>query len=381
MIKKITSIYVLLILSLVSVRANTQIPIRLDDYEHNKDTITRDSCFTLYIEADYKQRDNRKTAFELKINVENIDAKKRDLLLFRDDYDEWELRTLMSDQCYDKRDAKIQPKIKFDKHFVGDKGFRKVNHGECVKEDYIVEHSRKEQIVCISVTDYQDKESIDTIINLPIYIANHKEHRCLFGIRDKLIIDEKEYVELNIHVDLVRCDEIYKSIKSRYEQLANEVANDVFCPHKEHKPSLQKKKEGYINRINELKSKIRNEKELFNWSVQDDAYQPFHQLLGNINELEEKVNKKNDGNCRTHKQSKNGGCRYCGRGVESLIDEVEQIYHEIANSANSDDIDAAKEITQKKVDAIYKCVTTHRSGVKTKDLSQIERLYNAIKQL
>lgn len=381
MIKKITSIYVLLILSLVSVRANTQIPIRLDDYENKVDTITRDSCFTLYIEADYKQRTSRRTAFELKINVENIDAKNRDLLLFSDDWDELDLKTLMSDKYHDKRDAKIQPKIKFHKHFAGVKGFRVVDYYECVEKDYIVKHSDKEQIVCISVDDYQYKESIDTIINLPIYIANYKENRCLFGKRDKLIIVEKEYVKLSIHVDLVRCDEIYKSIESRYKELENEVAKDVFCSHEEHKPSLQKKKEGYINRINELKSKIRNEKELFNWSVQDDAYQPFHQLLGNINELEEKVNKKNDGNCRTHKQSKNGGCRYCGRGVESLIDEVEQIYHEIANSANSDDIDAAKEITQKKVDAIYKCVTTHRSGVKTKDLSQIERLYNAIKQL
>lgn len=377
MIKKITSIYVLLILSLVSVRANTQIPIILDDYKYNADTITRDSI-RLYIEADYKQRDSHLSAFELKINVENIYAKNRDLLLFSKDWDKLDLKTLMSGQCDDKRDAKIQPKIKFHKRFAGVKGFRKVDHGECVKEDYIVEHSDTVQIVCISVTDYQNKESIDTIINLPIYIADHKENRCLFGKRDKLIIDEKEYVELNIHVDLVRCDEIYKSIKSSYEQLANEVANDVFCPHKEHKPSLQKKKEGYINRINKLRSEINNEKVLFNWREKDEAFKPFRQLLNNLQELEDQVNERKDGYCRTHKQSK--GCRYCSKDVNSLIEELDKIYREIATS-DDDDIDAAKEITQKKVDAIYKCVTTHRSGVKTKDLSQIKRLYNAIKEL
>lgn len=379
MIKKITSIYVLLILSLVSVRANTQIPIRLDDYMHNEDTITRDSCFRLYIEADYKQRDHHKTEFELKINVENIGAKNRDLLLFRDNHDEWELRTLMSDKCNDKRDAKIQPKIKFHKHFPGEKGFREVDSCNCVKEDYIVKHSDTEQIVCISVTKYEDKESIDTIINLPIYIANHKENRCLFGERDKLIIDEKEYVELSIHVDLVRCDEIYKSIESRYKELENEVAKDVFCSHEEHKPSLQKKKEGYINRINELKSKIRNEKELFNWSVQDDAYQPFRQLLDNINKLKVQVDEKKDGYCRTHKQSKNVGCPYCSKDVESLIEVADQIY---IDTANSDDIDdAAKERNKKKVNAIYNCVIKHRSGVKSEYISQIETIYDAIKKL
>lgn len=376
MIKKITSIYVLLILSLVSVRANNQIPITLDDYEHKVGTITRDSCFTLYIEAAYNQRDYHKTEFELKINVENIDAKNRDLLLFSDDWDELDLKTLMSDKCNDKRDAKIQPKIKFHKHFAGVKGFRKVDHGECVKEDYIVEHSRKEQIVCISVTDYQDKESIDTIINLPIYIANHKENRCLFGKRDKLIIDEKEYVELNIHVDLVRCDEIYKSIESRYEQLANEVANDVFCSHIEHKSSVKDKKDEYRTRIEGLRKEIDNEKQLFNWGYQDDAYKPFLQLLGNINELEEQVNERKDGYCRIHKQSK--GCRYCGMDVKSLIDAMEQILQDIDTS---DDIDAAKERNKKKVNAIYNCVNTHRSGVNPKHLSQIESLYDDINQL
>ena len=380
MIKKITSIYVLLILSLVSVRANTQIPIRLDDYENKVDTITRDSCFTLYIEADYKRRDNRQTAFELKINVENIDAKKRDLLLFRDNHEEWELRTLMSDKCNDKRDAKIQPKIKFHKDFAGDKGSRKVDSCNCVKEDYIVKHSDTVQIVCISVNKYEDKESIDTIINLPIYIANHKKNRCLFGKRDKLIIDEKEYVELNIHVDLVRCDEIYKSIESRYKELENEVDKDVFCPHKEHKQSLQEKKKEYFTRIEELRSEIENERTLFNWYHQDDAYKPFLQLLGNMQDLEEKVEKINDAYCRTHKQSKNGGCRYCSRDVRSLIEEVDQIYREIVTS-DDDEIDAAKKRNMKKVDAIYKCVTTHRSGVEHIDLSDIWKLYDAIKEL
>lgn len=374
MIKKITSIYVLLILSLVSVRANTQIPIRLDDYENKEDTITRDSCFTLYIEADYKPRTSRSSAFELKINVENIDAENRDLLLFRDDYEEWELRTLMSDKCNDKRDAKIQPQIKFHKRFAGDKGSRKVDSCNCVKEDYIVKHSDTVQIVCISVDDYQYKESIDTIINLPIYIA--KENRCLFGKRDKLIIDEKEYVKLNIQVDLVRCDEIYKSIESRYKELENEVAKDVFCSHEEHNPSLQDKKQDYLTRIEKLRSEIDNEKILFKWSHQDDAYKPFRQLLANISNLEKQVNERNDGYCRTHKQSKNGGCRYCGRGVDSLIEEVEQIYWEIADR---DDIDAAKKRYKKKVDAIYKCVTTHRSGVKPEYLIQIKSLYDAIK--
>lgn len=378
MIKKITSIYVLLILSLVSVRANTQIPIRLDDYEHNEDTITRDSCFTLYIEADYKPRTSRSTAFELKINVENIDAKNRDLLLFCDNHEEWELKMLMSDKCYDKRDAKIQPKIKFHKDFAGDKGSRKVDSCNCVKEDYIVKHSDSVQIVCISVTDYQYKESIDTIINLPIYMANHKKNRCLFGKRDKLIIDEKEYVELNIHVDLVRCDEIYKSIERKYEELADDVAKDVFCSHEEHKPSLQKKKEKYIEQITRLKSEIENEKSLFNWGYQEDAFQPFRQLLDNINELEEKVNKRNDGYCRIHKQSKNGGCRYCSRAVKSLIVEMDQILIDIDTS---DVIDAAKETYMQKVKAIYNCVKTHRSGVKPEYLDQIERLYNAINTL
>ena len=375
MIKKITSIYVLLILSLVSVRANTQIPITLDDYKHNADTITRDSI-RLYIKADYKQRSSRSPAFELKINVENIDAEKRDLLLFRDNHEEWELRTLMSDKCNDKRDAKIQPKIKFHKDFAGDKGSRKVDSCNCVKEDYIVKHSDTVQIVCISVTDY--KESIDTIINLPIYIAKHKENRCLFGKRDKLIIYEKEYVELSIHVDLVRCDEIYKSIESRYKELANEVANDVFCSHKEHKTSLQEKKKEYFRRIEELRSEIENERTLFNWYHQDDAYKPFLQLLDNMQDLEEKVEKINDVYCRTHKQSKNGGCRYCGRGVKSLIEEMDQIHRDIDTS---DDIDAAKETYMQKVKAIYNCVKTHRSGVKPENLDQIEKLYNAIKTL
>lgn len=378
MIKKITSIYVLLILSLVSVRANTQIPIRLDDYEHNVGTITRDSCFTLYIEADYKQRDHHKSAFELKINVENIDAKNRDLLLFRDNHEEWDLRMLMSDKCNDKRDAKIQPKIKFHKDFPGEKGFRKVDSCNCVKEDYIVNHSDTVQIVCISVTDYEYKESIDTIINLPIYIANHKENRCLFGKREKLIIVEKEYVELNIQVDLVRCDEIYKSIESRYKELANEVAKDVFCSHKEHKPSLKDKKDEYLSRIEVLRREILDEKDLFNWREKDDAFKPFRKLLDNLLNLEKQVNEKNDVYCRTHKQSKNGGCQYCGMDVKSLIEAVDQIHIDIATS---DDIDAAKERNMKKVKAIYKCVTTHRSEVKHEDSSNIKSLYDAINQL
>lgn len=379
MIKKITSIYVLLILSLVSVRANTQIPIRLDDYKHNVDTITRDS-FTLYIEANYKQRSSRLTAFELKITVENIDAENRDLLLFSDDWDELDLKTLMSGQCYDKRDAKIQPKIKFHKHFAGVKGFREVDYCECVTEDYIVKHSDTVQIVCISVTDYQNKESIDAIINLPIYIANHKKNKCLFGKRDKLIIVEKEYVELSIQVNLVRCNEICKSIESRYKELENEVANDVFCSHKEHKPSLQEKKKEYFTRIEELRSEIRNEKNLFNWVETEDAFKPFRELLDNMQDLEEIVEKINDVYCRTHKQSKNGGCRYCSRDIRSLIEEVGQIYIEI-DTSDDDEIDAAKKRYMKKVDAIYNCVTTHRSGVEHIDLSDIRKLYDAIKQL
>ena len=184
-------------------------------------------------------------------------------------------------------------------------------------------------------------------------------------------------MELNIQVNLVRCNEIYKSIESRYEQLANEVANDVFCPHKAHKPSVKDKKEEYFRRIEELRREILDEKDLFQWIEEDDAFKPFRQLLNKLRELEEEVKQKN-GYCRIHKQSKNGGCRYCGKGVKHLIEDMDQIHRKIDTS---DNIDAAKERYKQKVNAIYKCVKTHRSGVKTEYLSQIKRLYNAIKTL
>lgn len=348
MIKKVSLILALLFTLVTTSLADEQKKVRLDDGKHNKESIEVANFFNIFLElTDVEENGNAK----VKVELENMDESKV-LSLFDKPYKEKVLKTL-------------RPKIKYDKIFPGSKGGRSVDYCSKINKTFHLLPSDKELIMTLSA-----KEGEPAKLTLPIYITESKDRDYILWESHKLILLQKEVIELEIEIEL-QPGETYYNIVRECDNLLKEFEDALFCTNKSHKPSLEEQKAEFQSKIDSLIIKIDDIIEANGWFSSERRYKLYdeqRERLRNIN-LEDK-----ERDCGKHVSLHN--CRYCNSSLQRIFHNLDDIYQIIYKSH---DRSATKAEHIRNVDAMYDCAKRRKGWNRSDYKDRIVKLYNEIK--
>lgn len=345
MIKKITMFSVLLF-SLLTAYADEQHRVKLDDDKHNRKII---SCanFNIILELTDVEESGK---VKVNIALENIEETKG-LSLFDEKYEEKDLK-------------KKLPKIKFDKTFSGNKGYRKVDAISDLENTIHLYPLTEEYVMSLSAED--GKVSSTT---LPIYTVEYRNR--IFSKKQNLILLQKEVIDLVIDIDL-KPSKLLVDITSGCDSLLSEFEGLLFCTNKRHKPSLVEQKSAYQHKVDSLIEKIDSIVDANSWFSTDKQHKLYtlqKERLRNIN-LEEK-----EGDCGKHVILHR--CKYCSASLQQISHKLDDIYQIIYSSH---DRSVAKSDQVGDVNALLNCAKRRRDWRGSEYKDKIERLYKEINQ-
>ncbi len=354
MIKKICMLALLCTASYISLFADEQKNIKLDNDNNKKEIVELPFC-NIFLEL--KTTDDNSDNITISVAVENLDESKS-LYLFERAYNEKVLK-------------KMTPRIAFDKIFGGTKGQREIEACKGLKQTYQIAPSQKEDIM---VLDGKNGET--TTCRLPIYISKYKEKNYILWKKPQYILLEKQIIELNIEVCL-KPDSNFIAINSQYEEIIKDLSNKTFCTNRRHRPSLRRQKEVYQNRIEALVEKIDSTISHNGWFSTEKKYVQYNDLKQKIQDinLEEK-----EGDCGKHvvRYTVSNKCKYCNYTLQQISHKLDDAYQKIYSSSNRN---TEKDRLSGEINAMYKCAQGRKDWQKSDYKSKIIRLYNEINKL
>ena len=348
MIKKI-SVLIVLLFSVYAVSfADEQRKIKLNDSNHNKETLEI-ANLNIFVElTDVEENGNAKIGIE----IENLDE-SRGLFLFH--------------QAYNEKILKKMPiKIKYHKIFAGTNGKRVIDACSHIDQDIHIAPSRKETIAYLS-----GKDGETTTCSLPIYITNYKDKNYVLFEKHELVLLQKEFIELEIEVDL-KPSATYYSLKDGCDQLLTEYDKIVFCTDKKHKPLLEEQKKNFQNKIDSLVNQIDSVINANGWFSSEKRYKLYQEQKERLTGLD--LSKK-EGNCGKHIVRHR--CSYCRYTPQQVYQKLDDIYQRIYSSPDRSTIKAK---LLREINAVYNCPNARSNWRRSEYKDRIIRHYNAINQ-
>jgi len=190
----------------------------------------------------------------------------------------------------------------------------------------------------------------NTVCRIPIYIAKTKGK--------KMLLLEKQIIELNIEADLKPSAE-YIAMEDKVEDLEKEIDRQTFCTSPKHRPTLEKQKEVYEQKIADMKAEIDQLIASHNWSDEDGGYKRYTALKVKLDGIDLSSH---EGICRKHRGGGGGGggnvsghsCSYCSLSLQQIYHKMDDLYKKIYSSSNRK---AAKSKVINEVNALYNCCT------------------------
>ena len=318
--KKIVVLMSFLFVAMVSY-ADEQQKISLDE-GHAKEQVRLGYC-NVFVTKDYSDAGRNDM---VTLEIENLDETNT-IILFGHAFPEKELK-------------KLSPSIKFDKKFPGTKGHRNIDTYREVRNVLFVEPSEK----CL-LPGIQIRSGEVRICRLPLYIAKYKNNR-----RNSLLLMEKQVLELEIEV---KPDADFVRLESEYHELLEELGKQTLCNHPRHRPSLERQKAPYIDKITKMKSEIDEIVRRYNWSETDGGYQRYSALKERLETIDFTPYESDCGNTRNHRRgSSNPSCKFCNLSPQQIYHKLDDYYKMIYNSNNRK---ATKESIMTDVNLLYGC--------------------------
>ena len=299
-------------------RADEQRKVTLSS-DHNKEAINLSYCniFLTMNQVDDGTGD-------VSIEVENL-SESNVLILFDRSYTE-------------KQAKKMSPSLLFDKTFGGTKGQRILD--ACTPPATRVMQFRPSDKFNLFAVRLENEAT--SVVKLPIYIAKWKGSK-------KLILLEKQVIELNITAELKPSAE-YVDMSKQCEELIKNIERTGICPNSKHRPSADKQKEDFQEKIDELKTKIDGIISSHGWSSGDNGYRRYNELKSKLDGI-----KFAERDCGRHKAAVAGHkCSYCGLSLQQIYHKLDDLYKKIYSSS---DRKAAKANVMSQVNALYNCCT------------------------
>lgn len=341
MIRKIFITSLLAIGAFLSISADEQRKITLNNNDHNTETIEL-SYGNIFVSL--KEIENNA---EVLISVENT-HESNTLLLFERAYDEKTLK-------------KMSPSISYDKVFGGSKGKRYIDCCTNLRYTNRIKSSDKAIVLTLSCS-----ENSPTICKLPIYIAKDKNKS-----GSKMVLLAKDIIELEINVQ-VKPDEEYEKLSNEFSSLYKEIQSTVFCKNKNHRgESYSKLKNRYESKIKDLKSRI--QRTLDRQDSSNRSYKKLIELVRKIDSIS--ITDRAVPACG-HDPVTPHSCKNCKMDIDAIYKKLENYYIAIHNGKKT------KSQVMSDVESLYTCITknTKRKGNDAKKSRAIE-YYNKIKSL
>ena len=349
-----------LCLSVIQGYADEQKRISLDR-NHYQETVNLSYC-NIFVSLDDQDGDGG----NVKVEVENLDESNA-LILF--------------DRAYEEKAVKKMPtSIRFDKTFGGTKNKRTIDpyseHRGKADEGQ-GNHGRMDRVMLFRPSDKFALPPITvnngerTVCRLPIYIAKFKGKK-----GNKLLLLEKQVIELNIEVELKPSAE-YEDVKGKFDDLMDDLTKKGICNNSKHKPSLAKQRETYSKKIDDLKAKIDRIADKHGWTPSDKGFARYGALKRQLDAIDLSSYERD---CRRHgkaapKATSGHSCSYCSLSMQQIYHQLDDLYKRIYNSS---DRKGTKASVMGKVNALYKCAS-QRKGNDYK--SKITERYNRISKM
>ena len=315
----------LLMAAILTCQADEQKKITLSN-DHAKETVVL-SYANIFVSL----AENDGESGKVKIEIENLDEQNV-LVLF--------------DRAYDEKTIKKMPtSITFDKTFGGTKNKRVIDpysgDGDRVM---LFRPSDKYDLPLLAVSNGNA-----VVCRLPIYIAKYKGKKM-----NKLLLLEKQVIELNIEAEFKPSAE-YLGLKKRCDDLERELSRSGLCPNPRHKPSIERQKAGFTNKITDLKRDIDSAIAAHGWTSADNGYKRYTAMKTMLDGIDLDSHERD---CGRHKASGGGGgghkCSYCSLSLQQIYHKLDDLYKKIYSSSNRK---ATKKAVMSQANALYKCCT------------------------
>lgn len=332
MIKKISTLFLLLLSLATTSFADKEVKVKLDNNNDNG-KVEYNELLNIFVEL----RED-KDGGVVTIKLENKDNTKG-FYLFDKRYDETALK-------------KMRPKVKFDKNFSGNNSGKIVTSCKNLEEVIRLKKGEDKEEIMTQSVDSNEYSVIN--VELPVYIYEEKTSKFLFWKWTKDVLKHKEVITLIIDVDLtIDNDREYSALKEECDKLIEEYNSITFCKHPNHKPSLKEQKDAFKAIIDGLLIEIVAKRDKL-WSINSWKEGHYKDLIESIEKLKEDsaLSKKEIKNCGKHSVKSRHLCSFCDYSLEQINSELSEIYLSIYNS---DDRDAKKAECIKDVEAMYKC--------------------------
>lgn len=336
-------------LRFLPLRADERRTVRLDNREHRKEIVTLDQC-NIFVELDQCEEveDVRVT-----VSLENAFEDKI-LCLFDRAYSEKALRKMS---------------VIYHKSFPGGKGHRNTEHCRWLAEACIFRPSSDARAIFV-LSDFTGKVSC----RLPIYIATEKELNLLVFKKDRIVLTDRNLVELDIVVEL-KPDETYMRISKECDKLLEDIGNETFCTNESHVGipcgTLIKT---YNARIDSLKKEIGGVVETRGYRKSGNMFGMYSALAERLDTI--KLEKRVTASCGKDVARDKHKCRYCSLTYEEIYQKIEGYYIDIHNGSK----DKAKVMGD--VSALHNCAVRNRKRSGGKNYkTRISTYYNKIKAL
>ena len=318
--KKILLLFTLLFTATLTKMADEQKSVNLSS-DHTQQTVAL-SYMNIFVTLE----DNDGETGKVKVELENLSESKA-LLLF--------------DRAYDEKTVKKMPvSMTFDKTFGGTKNKRVIDPYEQASQPMMLKPSDKFTLPLVEV-----QGGTPAVCRLPIYIAKFKGKKM-----NKLILMEKEVIELSIEVELKPSAE-YLGLKDEVDALSRSIS---ICPNSKHQPSEAKQRESYQDKINSLKQKIDAAIQSHGWPSNSRAYARYNELKSTLDAIDLDSHVRDCGRHKGATPRKGHSCSYCSLSLQQIYHQLDDIYKRIYSSS---DRKAAKAKVMSQVNALYRCCT------------------------
>lgn len=295
----------------------------------------------------------------IRVTIENTDENEI-MMLFNHAYTEKDLDDL-------------DPKITYDRYFMGSKGSRVIEPCEDLSNDLRINPTRKQEFT----KKVQTGET--HTFRLPFYFAKPKNKS-----GSKLILKEKDVIALTVRV-LVKEDKDFPRLKAATDKLVDDLANITFCPNTRHNLSLERQEAPYNKlrkRLLDSVDSIRDERWNRGYNVSN-----YDTLLVTLKSINFKDYEKDCGRHKVkHRQQNNiivssHHCAYCSLSLEAIYRKMDGYYQKVY-AAHGEDRNQKKRKYEGEMKALYECCMKNKQRKGSPALvSKITRLYNSFPRL
>lgn len=338
-----------MICSICSIYGDEIKSIKLDNKEHNKETIQLSFC-NIFVEL---QQRNDKELYEVSIKLENVSEDKI-LCLFNKSYNEKTLKKM---------------KIVYDRLFPGAKGRRNTEKCNGLSESYqLLPSSEPLDILKFQVSEDSIK------CRLPIYIASYNEQNFIIIKKSRYSLAQKEVIELNIDIEL-KPDEEYVRLSEATDSLINEIKRQTFCSNKNHRgTSVKTLYKIYNNSIDDLKKQVLKIINSRNYMSIDKGHKQFMAIYEKLNSIDLKqLTVTSCGNDKKTRSKSIHRCKYCSLSIEDIYKRLESYYIDLYNGKKT------KGQIINDVESLYNCAQKNNKRATGRYMSRISTYYFKIK--